>query len=103
MDELKTYYNAIRHCKEIGARLFETMSLSVDKMVYDKPVEVSRGHKLSWIGHFNKYWLCKNDYSYTSSQTCLKPACILFGRDSKEKRYQLESCYNKHDFICEVV
>jgi len=115
MAEYKNYDDANQYCKKQGARLFEPRSKTINKLVYDKSVEVFGGVGETWIG-INDI-ATEGEFVFTSSGEKVslfiwsignrfrdRDDCVLFGynSDHNEKWYE-RTCSGRNYFICEVV
>ena len=99
-----------------GACLFEPRSIPVNKLVFNKSIEVWGGKHVAWIGINDKN--VEGEFVFTSSREKVTVTdwytgepnnngdsedCIVFGFYHYNRKWNDVPCSNTHSFICEVL
>lgn len=113
MKDYKNYDDAKQNCSNQRGRLFEPRSITINKLIYEKSVEVFGDPEVSWIG-INDL-LAEGNYVFSGNEEKVDlmmwdPSntisddqdCIEFGWNNNES-WTDRSCTNNYFFICEVV
>ena len=115
MAEPKKYNDANQFCKNKGARLFEPRSKTMNKLIYDKSVEVFGGRYRTWLGinNFNTqgvYVFASNGEKistriWASGQPNTRnKRCVDFSyNQADQEKWYDRNCLYENYFICEFV
>ena len=109
MAEKKNYEDANQYCKNLGARLFEPRSKTINKLIYGKSVEVFGAKFETWIGINDII----NDGEYVFTSNGEKVTTLIWDSSQPNpgdeqdcividvERWWDKTCNKNRHFICE--